>query len=147
MQLSGGDTSVTTEWKELKPKSGPWRQQMDQEVLFFGVCWLFSTELKRDEFIVAATSLLEYGGAISVYCCLIASTLFLCLPSTPRKTPVHSSLGLPGGTSSKEPPTNAGDMRDVGSILGSGRSLQKEPTPVFLLGKSHGEKILVGYSP
>ena len=75
---------------------------MDQEVLFFGVCWLFSTELKRDEFIAAATSLLEYGGAISVHCRPTASALFLSLPSTPRKTPVRSSLGLPGGASSKE---------------------------------------------
>ena len=46
----------------------------------------------------------------------------------------------------KNSPTNAGDMRDVGSTPGSGRFLQKEPTPVFFLVKSHGEKILVGYS-
>ena len=29
---------------------------------------------------------------------------------------------VPGGTSGKESPANAGDIRDVGSILGSGRS-------------------------
>ena len=35
---------------------------------------------------------------------------------------VHSvSLGFPGGTSGKEP-TKAGDLEDVGSIPGSGRS-------------------------
>ena len=33
-----------------------------------------------------------------------------------------SLMGFPGGTSGKEPPANAGDKRDVGSILGSGRS-------------------------
>ena len=103
MQLSGGDTSVSMDGKELKPESGPWRQQMDQKVLFFGVCWRFSTELKRDEFPMAGTSLLAYGGAISVHCCPTASTLFLSLPATPRKTPVHSSLGFPGGASSKDP--------------------------------------------
>ena len=30
--------------------------------------------------------------------------------------------GFPGGTSGKEPPANAGDIREVGSIPGSGRS-------------------------
>ena len=32
------------------------------------------------------------------------------------------SLGFPGGTSGKEPASNAGDARDVGSIPGWGRS-------------------------
>ena len=31
-------------------------------------------------------------------------------------------LGFPGGTVVKNPPANAGDARDVGSIPGSGRS-------------------------
>ena len=31
-------------------------------------------------------------------------------------------MGFPGGTSSKEPPANAGDVGDAGSIPGSGRS-------------------------
>ena len=30
--------------------------------------------------------------------------------------------GFPGGTNGKNPPANAGDTRDLGSILGSGRS-------------------------
>ena len=33
----------------------------------------------------------------------------------------HSHLGFPGGTSVKNPPANAGDMRNMGSIPGSGR--------------------------
>ena len=40
--------------------------------------------------------------------------------------------------------------RDTGSILGSGRSLgegKRQPTPVFLPGKSHGQRSLAGYSP
>ena len=32
------------------------------------------------------------------------------------------SGGLPGGTPGKNPPANARDVRDAGSILGSGRS-------------------------
>ena len=42
---------------------------------------------------------------------------------------------------------NAGDP---GLIPGSGRSTGEEkwqPTPVFLPGKSHGQRSLVGYSP
>ena len=47
----------------------------------------------------------------------------------------------------KNLPANAGD---VSSISGSGRSLGEgkwQPTPVFLLGKYHGQRSLVGYSP
>ena len=32
-------------------------------------------------------------------------------------------MGFPGGASGKEPPATAGDIRDVGSIPGLGRSL------------------------
>ena len=41
----------------------------------------------------------------------------------------------------KNLPTNAGDIRDVGSVTGSGRSRRRarQPTPVFLPGKSHQE--------
>ena len=61
----------------------------------------------------------------------------------------------------KNLPANAGDTRDMGSISelgkfsgeGSGQPgkilwRRKWPvTPVFLLGKSHGQRNLVGYSP
>jgi len=56
-------------------------------------------------------------------------------------------LGLPGGSVVKNPPANAGD---VGLIPGSGRSLEKERAvflPVFLPGKSQGQRSLVGYNP
>ena len=43
---------------------------------------------------------------------------------------------------------SAGDMRDVGSIPGSGRSpAGGQSTSVFLPGESHGQRSLVGYSP
>ena len=44
---------------------------------------------------------------------------------------------------------NAGDIRDVGSIPGLGRSWRREwqPSPVFLPGECHGQRSLVGQSP
>ena len=38
------------------------------------------------------------------------------------KTGINSSKGFLGGTVVKNPPANAGDIRDVGLIPGSGRS-------------------------
>ena len=48
----------------------------------------------------------------------------------------------------ENPPANAGDIRDAGSIPGWGRSPGGgQPTPVFLPEESHGQRSLVGYSP
>ena len=49
----------------------------------------------------------------------------------------------------KNTPANAGDARDLGSIPGWGKSLGGgwQPTPVFLLRKSHGQRSLAVYSP
>ena len=50
----------------------------------------------------------------------------------------------------KNPPANAGDVRDMGSIPGLGRPLGErrswKPTPVFMPGESHGQRSLAGYS-
>ena len=57
---------------------------------------------------------------------------------------------LPGGTVVKNPPFKAADARDMGLILVSGRFPWRrkwQPTPVFSLEKSHGQRCLVGYSP
>ena len=54
--------------------------------------------------------------------------------------------GVPGDSVVKNLPARA----DVGLIPGSGRSPGEgkwQPTPVFLLGKSDGQRSLVGYSP
>ena len=59
-------------------------------------------------------------------------------------------LGVPGGTSGKEPACQFRRLRDVGSILGWGRFPWREkwqPTPVFWPGESHGQRNLAGYSP
>ena len=51
----------------------------------------------------------------------------------------------------KNPPANAGDAGDSGSIPGLGRSPGvgngRQPSPVFLPEKSHGQGSLAGYSP
>ena len=44
----------------------------------------------------------------------------------------------------KNLPANAGGIRDTSSIPGSGRTLEKKPTPVFLPGESHGQRSLAG---
>ena len=49
----------------------------------------------------------------------------------------------------KNPPANAGDVRDAGSIPESERSRGGrtwQPTPVFLPGESHGQRSLASYS-
>ena len=53
--------------------------------------------------------------------------------------------GFLGGTVVKNLPANVGDARDwVRKILWRRKW---QPTPVFLPGKSHGQRSLVGYSP
>ena len=50
----------------------------------------------------------------------------------------------------KNPRANAGDTGDVSLIPGSGRfpwSRKWQPTLVFLSGKFHAQRSLVGYSP
>ena len=48
----------------------------------------------------------------------------------------------------KNPPAHAGHARNTGSISGLGRSPGNgNLTPVFLPGKFHGQRSLVGYSP
>ena len=58
------------------------------------------------------------------------------------------AMHFPGGQAVKNLPANA---EDVDSIPGSGRSPEEgngyPPTPVFLPGKSHGQRSLVGCSP
>ena len=51
-----------------------------------------------------------------------------------------------GSSMGKESACSAGDTRDTGSILGSGR-LAWEPVPVFLARESHGQRSLAGYRP
>ena len=59
-------------------------------------------------------------------------------------------MDFPGGSDGEESAYNAGDVGDAGSIPESGRlpgGGDDYPTPVFLPGKFHGQRSLVGYSP
>ena len=50
----------------------------------------------------------------------------------------------------KNPPLSAGDIRDAGFDPWVGKIPWRrkwQPTPVFLPGKSHGQRSLAGYSP
>ena len=47
----------------------------------------------------------------------------------------------------KNPHANSGNIRDVGSVSGLGRSPEGEHGNPFLPGESHGERDLAGYSP
>ena len=48
----------------------------------------------------------------------------------------------------KKLPANEGDTRDAGLIPGSGRSPgEGDPTPIFLPGKFHGQRSMVGCGP
>ena len=60
---------------------------------------------------------------------------------------IKIQYGFPGGAVGKSLPANAGDLGFdpwVGKIPWSRKW---KPTPVFLPGKFHGQRSLVGYSP
>jgi len=60
---------------------------------------------------------------------------------------LKSYIDFSGSSVIKNPPANAGN---VGSIPGSRRSPGEgkwQPTAVFLPGKSHGQRSLMGYTP
>ena len=65
----------------------------------------------------------------------------------PIKQEFDVNFRLPWWRSSKDPPTNAGDMS---SIPGSGRSPGEEngnPLQCSCLGNPHGQRSLAGYGP
>jgi len=57
-------------------------------------------------------------------------------------------MGFPGGSVVKNTPANAGDIRRYRfypCIMKILWRRKRQPTPVFLSGKSHGQRSLVGY--
>ena len=58
-------------------------------------------------------------------------------------TTTISDVCFPGGSEVENLPTNAGDMGSIPGLGGSGG----ENYPLFLPGKSHGQRSLAGYSP
>ena len=79
-----------------------------------------------------------------------------CWETHPRNT-CWASCWVPGmyeppagGASDQEPPANAGDFKRGGLRPWVGKTPWRrkwQPTPVFLLGESHGRRSLAGYSP
>ena len=59
----------------------------------------------------------------------------------------EGSLGFPGGSVVKNPPANAGDVHLIPRLGSSPWRRKWQPTQVFLPGKSHGQRSLIGYSP
>ena len=69
-----------------------------------------------------------------------------------KQTEFSPILGLPvtTGLVVKNPPVNAGNIRDSDSIPASGKSPREghgKPTPVFLPGESHGQRSSAGCNP
>ena len=60
---------------------------------------------------------------------------------------VTARLGFPGGWVVKNPPASAGDSGLIPGVRKMHWRRKWQPTPVFLSGKSHGQRSLVGYSP
>ena len=66
------------------------------------------------------------------------------------KQPAGFLWGFPYGSAIKESACSVGDIGDMGSIPGWGRSPgggKWQPTPVFLPGDFLGQRSLAGYSP
>ena len=63
---------------------------------------------------------------------------------------MFNTLGFPGGSVVKNSPKSACQARNVGLIPGWEGALKRrkwQPMPIFLPGKSFGERILAGYGP
>ena len=60
---------------------------------------------------------------------------------------MFGDVGLPGGSDGKESDCNAESLSSIPGLGGSPGEGNGYPTPVFLLGKAHGQKILMRYSP
>ena len=56
-------------------------------------------------------------------------------------------VGFLGGSVVEKPPAQAGDVGLIPGVTMTPRRRKWQPTPVFSLGKSHGQRSLVGCSP
>ena len=56
-------------------------------------------------------------------------------------------MGFPGSSDGKESACDAGDPGSVPWVRKTPGRREWQPTLVFLLGESHGQRSLVGYSP
>ena len=56
-------------------------------------------------------------------------------------------MGFPGGSDSKESACNVGDLVSIPELEKIPWRGEWLPTPVFLPGEVHGQRILAGYNP
>ena len=66
---------------------------------------------------------------------------WICIPILHLRVRPRGQTDFPGASVLKDPPANAGDL---GSIPGLGKKRKWQPTLVFLPGKSHGQRYLMG---
>ena len=81
-------------------------------------------------------------------CVCVCTYIYMFLPSDSISP--HHNKGFPGGSVVKNLPANAGDLGDMGSIPGLGRSPgggHGDPLQYSCLEIPHGQRSLVGYSP
>ena len=62
-------------------------------------------------------------------------------------TDTDINMGFPGGSGVKNLPANAGNAGSVPGLEKTPWKRKWKPTPVFLSGKSYGQRSLVGYRP
>ena len=92
-------------------------------------------DLQRKRWLDSIINSMDMSIISSIMVCL-----YLCLCVC-----MYNSMGFPGCSVVNNLPANAGD---AGLVPGSGRSPgggKWQPTPVVLLGKSHGPRRLLGY--
>ena len=107
--------------------------------------------LKLNVLRVESDHVMSYG--VTLKCFSSSCSAWLCSWSAwqVRKSsaidPFWLQLGFPGGTVVKNLPANAGDAKDEPWVRKIPWSRKWQPTPVFLPGKFHGQRSLVGCSP
>ena len=84
-----------------------------------------------------------YHSILNIVSCVVqlklVSPVYVLHLLTPRASTSQVALIV------KNPPTNAGDLRNWG--WEDTLEAAWQPTPVYLPGKNHGQKSLAGYSP
>ena len=64
-----------------------------------------------------------------------------------KKSMLSLRQGFPGGSAEKNLPATVGDSDSIPWVRKIPCRRKWQPTPVFLPGKLHGQRSLVGYSP
>ena len=73
--------------------------------------------------------------------------LYLAVSISDLGIDLNTYKGFLGDSVVKNLPANAGDVSLISALGRSPGEGKKQPIPIFLPGKSHGQRDLVGYSP